>query len=80
MKRTILALQITAISLRTLSRLIRLWPFYLLVWFYLMEASPHVIMHHQKCIYLGMAGFQTPAHATGCPFLILLNTDTGELP
>ena len=78
MKRTILTLQITAMSLRGLSRFIRLWPLLLLVWWYFAENSPHVLMDCTSRHYLGIGGFQTPKHIIGCPMVILLNPQTGE--
>jgi hypothetical protein len=86
MNRTIITLKATAIIFRGLANLIRLAPFVVLLWCYLSPVSPHFLIrgyygyyYYGQCIYLGIRGFQTPKQNTGCPFLILINTDKGDV-
>ena len=87
MRRTVLTLRIAAIGLRCLSHCLHVWPLAFLAWIAFAEISPHMLLHSHnryshngKCVYLGVRGFQTPSHATRCPLLALLNTETGDIP
>lgn len=81
MSKTILTIKGTAILLRFMSGILRLWTLAALIAFFYFPAGPHLLLDTNyrqyyeapRCLYIGSRGFVAKDN-THCSFMALLNS------
>ena len=87
----ILLFKLLSFLSRLISGLFANWKLVLIVALVVLPISPHLRWEYTyigdshnrryiRCTYLGSRGFVTPKYIEGCPFITILNAETGRTP
>lgn len=76
------SLNLTASTLRLLSKAVTNWPWVLLIICILSPISPHIrvpyVLSNSDCAYIGTRGMMWPA-GHDCPLIAIINTEHTEI-